>query len=788
MFAKAVPADRGVLARGRNPLYLLVGVIVAFVASYVAVWTSYPDGSESQELTSSIAATLALAAIAVSQWLAARRCAGEPRTAWAWRWLSMAFTFLAAGYAVYLSYQIRGVPAPYPSVADAVVLCYFPLLLIGLLSFPVRQTFRSNGLRLLLDAVAVVIGAASVIWFFVLGPTVTQAGLSPLSIAISGAYPVGDVLVIFGVACVLVRGAAPGTRAALRLFAVGAGIFVAIDTVAGWGAIHENAAVFSHANAGIAVAAGLFVISAACQRPPNPEQPQESATEDRKEDARPLMLRTWLPYLAPTIVFGLLMGAQFGAPTYLRVGLVVCAALLAALVLLRQFLAQRDLISAQGQLSHMALHDTLTGLPNRALVLDRAEQLLARARRQMEPIAALYLDIDGFKQVNDSFGHAAGDELLKVVAARLTGLSRESDTVGRMGGDELVVLLDSPSLDIAPEIVAERLLEVLREPVTLASAGDRSLTITASIGIAVAVRESADELLRDADMALYQAKSAGKNCIVSFDSSMQTAATDRLLLEMDLRTAVQDDQLVLAYQPTFDLQSETVTGVEALVRWRHPTRGILAPDLFIPIAEESGMIVEIGQWVLEAACRQAATWHGRGQSIGVAVNVSGRQLDDDQELVEHVRDALSNSGLAASALTLEITETVLMRNPDLAAKRLASLKSLGVRIAIDDFGTGYSSMAYLQQFPVDALKIDRSFISGIAANGASLAIIHSLVQLGKTLDLEVFGEGIEEQVQLRNLKREKCDSGQGFLFARPMDPDQIESFIEPATKVDPASV
>jgi EAL domain-containing protein (putative c-di-GMP-specific phosphodiesterase class I) len=307
--------------------------------------------------------------------------------------------------------------------------------------------------------------------------------------------------------------------------------------------------------------------------------------------------------------------------------------------------------------------------------------------------------------------------------------------------------------------------------------------MTASIGVAIATRESADVLLSNADMAMYEAKTNGKNGIVVFESSMQTAVQDRLHLEIDLRAAIEQDQFFLLYQPTFDLQTETVTGVEALIRWRHPTLGVIAPDRFIPIAEETGLIIDIGSWVLKDACQQAATWRAEGHPIGISINVSARQLDDDQQLVKHVSAALADSGLDPAALTLEITESALMRDPERAATRLTALKALGLRIAIDDFGTGYSSMAYLRQFPVDALKIDRSFISGIADTSASAAILHSLVQLGKTLDLETLGEGIEETAQLRTLQREQCDSGQGFLFARPLTPDKLAEFIEHANTV-----
>jgi len=439
----------------------------------------------------------------------------------------------------------------------------------------------------------------------------------------------------------------------------------------------------------------------------------------------------------------------------------------------RDITAQRE---AERALVHQSLHDALTGLPNRVLVIDRAEQMLARARRYGTAVAALYIDIDGFKQINDRFGHAAGDQLLQTVAARLTGSLREADTAGRLGGDEFVVLLENFSVEARPEMVAERLCSVVAEPIELDAIDGPVVSVTASVGVAAGARASADDLLRDADFALYAAKSGGKNRWAAFETRMQTAAHDRAELEIDLKSALARDEFFLLYQPTFDLASERVTGVEALIRWRHPARGIIGPDAFIPIAEETGIIGPIGAWVLRTACRQASSWHAAGHPLNVAVNVSARQLDADG-FVGEVAAELAATGVDPGALTLEITETALMRDAEAAARRLRELKALGVRIAIDDFGTGYSSLAYLRQFPVDALKIDRSFISGVAAHRESKALIHTLVQLGKTLGLETLGEGIEDTAQLANLRREQCDLGQGFLFARPLDPEGIDELL-----------
>jgi diguanylate cyclase (GGDEF)-like protein len=429
------------------------------------------------------------------------------------------------------------------------------------------------------------------------------------------------------------------------------------------------------------------------------------------------------------------------------------------------------------ELRHQALHDPLTGLPNRALILDRVEQMLARSRRDQIPVAALFIDLDNFKDINDSLGHAAGDELLVAVATRLSGVLRDSDTVGRLGGDEFVVLVEGGSLSAGAEAVAQRLLDALADPFDLHHPTAAPLGVGASIGIALGDRPTAGELLRDADIALYQAKAAGKHCYMLFVHEMQAAVHDRLVLEMDLRGALAANEFFLVYQPIFNLREMTVTGVEALLRWNHPTRGVVQPDLFIPLLEETGMIVSIGRWVLETACRQAADWTRLGYHLAISVNVSTRQLESDQLIVD-VSAALSASGLDAASLIVEVTETALMRDPDATALRLHTLKTLGVRIAIDDFGTGYSSLAYLRQFPVDSLKIDRSFISGIADSPESAALMHTLVQLGKTLGLETLAEGIEESDQLGHLQGEQCDSGQGFLFARPLAVDDVGQFLD----------
>ncbi len=436
-----------------------------------------------------------------------------------------------------------------------------------------------------------------------------------------------------------------------------------------------------------------------------------------------------------------------------------------------------ELKRREEELSFMATHDALTGLPNRTLILDRVEQMLVRSHRSQTPVAALFIDLDNFKSINDTLGHSAGDELLRAVAARLDGVIRGADALGRLGGDEFVVISEDLSLAEGPELIAERLLDALKHPFKLGEEKETRVTVAASIGIASGERISAEELLRDADIAMYRAKWDGKARYVVFETGMQDAIQSRMELEMDLREALANDEFFLAYQPTIDLSDMRPTGVEALIRWRHPLRGVVQPDDFVPLLEETGLITEVGKWVLEEACRQGAAWREAGFPIDMAVNVSGRQLDTDQVIAD-IEAALANSGLDPAALTVEITETTLMRNVEDTARRLSILKRLGVRIAIDDFGTGYSSLAHLQKFPVDALKIDRSFISGLENNQEGETLLHTLVQLGKALAIETFAEGIEQQQELSLLRHENCDSGQGFLFARPLDVAATERFLQ----------
>jgi diguanylate cyclase (GGDEF)-like protein/PAS domain S-box-containing protein len=421
----------------------------------------------------------------------------------------------------------------------------------------------------------------------------------------------------------------------------------------------------------------------------------------------------------------------------------------------------------ESELIHQAFHDPLTGLANQALFRDRVDHATLRLERHGGQLAVLFVDLDDFKTVNDSLGHSAGDDLLRIVSERLTSCLRHGDTAARLGGDEFAVLIDDLDDPAVANEIADRIIASSQEPVML---GSKNVTATASIGIAFgSAGACADDMLRNADLAMYTAKANGKNCVRVFEREMHLAAVERLDLEVHLRGAAERGELVMHYQPIYELRTGRIAAFEALVRWMHPERGLLGPMSFIPFAEAGGLIDEIGNFVLLTACEEASRWTdevGKAAAPAISVNVSPRQLLD-ADLAERVEGLLQRCGLEPAQLILEITEGALIKDPAAAAAKLRSLSRLGIRLAVDDFGTGYSSLAYLQQFPIDMLKIDRSFVNDMLRPESSLA--EAIVQISHTLGLVPIAEGVENQAQADALAALGCDLAQGFHLGRPSD-------------------
>lgn len=443
-------------------------------------------------------------------------------------------------------------------------------------------------------------------------------------------------------------------------------------------------------------------------------------------------------------------------------------------------LAENALREQQSRLNYMAFHDSLTALPNRSLFYDRIHHGLARAQRSNSKLALMLLDIDRFKNINDSLGHDSGDLLLKAIASRLNENVRDMDTVARLGGDEFVVVLEGVN-DVDDVIfIANKLLVTLARPLEICG---HEITITVSIGVSLYPDDGmdADELLKNADIAMYKAKEAGKNNCQFYTKGMSATAVNYLLLENDLRRAIEQEQLILHYQPQVDLQIGELMGFEALVRWQHPERGLVSPVHFIPLAEETGLIAPIGEWVLREACRQQYEWLSAGKQVGrIAVNLSPRQFRQ-RNFPETVKAILKETGLKAEHLELEITESCAMEHAGETINQLNQLRQMGLFLAIDDFGTGYSSLAYLKRFPIQKLKIDSSFIHDIHDDANDAAIAKSIIGLAHNMQLDVVAEGVEKQAQAQWLREQGCDQGQGYLFARPLTAEQVESRFKGST-------
>jgi len=439
----------------------------------------------------------------------------------------------------------------------------------------------------------------------------------------------------------------------------------------------------------------------------------------------------------------------------------------------------RDVSAAQAmalQITHSAEHDFLTGLPNRMLLNDRISQAITMARRHMKQVAVLFLDLDGFKHINDSLGHPVGDKLLQSIGARLVDCVRTSDTVSRQGGDEFVVLLSEIQQPEDAAVMASKLLRAVAE---VHSVMPHDLHVTTSIGVSVYPDDGmdAETLIKNADTAMYQAKENGRQSYKFFKPAMNARAVERQSIEESLRRALERDEFTLHYQPKMKLSTGAISGVEALIRWTHPTRGALSPAQFIPIAEDCGLILPIGNWVLRKACQQSVSWRKAGlPSVTMAVNVSAMEFRDENFLAG-MSEILHETGMDPTALELELTESVLMKRVESTAVILQTLRKSGVQVSVDDFGTGYSSLSYLRKFPIDALKIDQSFVRQIATDGDDAAIVTAVISMAQSLKLTVVAEGVETLEELEFLEAHECDEAQGYYFSRPVPADEFAKLL-----------
>ena len=824
--------------------------------------------------------------------LAARHEVLDPGVRRALRLMSAGCAMVFIGNSISIGYLVQYGQSPTVSWADPFYLGDSLLMVAALLSFPLARRIRLERLKYILDTAIVLIGAGVAIWYFTVRPTQASGGQTVSTLVLALAYPLTSLFVLYGAATAVLREPIDGNRLAFGLLVAGIVASVVADLAFDLVLIEMGSRSAAWTDLLYLCYYVLMVASAELY------WRQPVARNERRTEARPqIQLVTPLPYVAMAVTYGLLMHAALTPWSDPVSGIAVGAAVMTALVVLRQFIAVRQnvrllaeagaearfrslvqnssdvilvvrpdgaikfaspsvarvfrrdpaalldrslldlldgedrdrareflresarqegvsaaveyrfrlpdgsLLSAEliatnlsddptvrglvlngrdvsdrkrleQQLTHQAFHDPLTGLANRALFLDRVSHAMALARRQGRDVSVLYLDLDDFKKVNDSLGHSEGDRLLVATAERLRSGARLGDTIARLGGDEFAILIEDGSGDDSLAGIVDRLQAAFRAPFILSG---NEVTVSISIGLATArPDEAADELLRNADVAMYSAKRRGKGRAETFEAQMYADVKHRLELEAALRQAIEKDALDLVYQPIYSLRTGSLEGVEALVRWEHPRFGALLPQHFIPLAEETGLIVQLGHWVLRQSCRQVKRWRDAhpGTPLTIAVNISGRQLHE-LDVVRETREALAESGVDPSAVVLEITESVLMQQKGSVLERLTELKGLGVHLAIDDFGTGYSSLSYLQRFPIDMIKIAKPFVEDIGGGLEQSALARAIIGLGDTLKLRTVAEGVERSEQCLALIGLGCELGQGYYFAPPLRPADI---------------
>ena len=822
---------------------------------------------------------------------------GVPRIRLGWVVLAVAMFTYAAGDAIWAWLDLGGGGTDSPSLADVPYVAYYPIVVVALLMFQRASSARRDTLRLTIDSLIVVIGGGIVVWHTLFRPVLASLDPDPLAAALALGYPIGDLVLLFGVAATALRHPPEIDARALTALVGGLGLMFVADVgygqlqlVGSFGLERWPDVIYLSSTLLIALA-GFF-------------QAHPAATSDGRGKA----LSRWLlalPYLALAAGYSVLVTLALGKVTGELIEVLFGSLVLTAMVLIRQELVLRenshlltdqarreseerfkmlaanssdavmlvdrdgvvidappsvsrilgveasklvgrpisrfvhadDAARAEGfiadvaagrsvtqpiewrlwdvtgvwrqvetiavnllddptvgqivlttrdvrerktlerQLMQVALHDLLTDLPNRTLFHDRVGQEIARAVRDQQHTTVLSLDLDGFKRVNESLGQAAGDQVLQEFAGRLRASVHAADTCARLGGDDFGVLLDGDSTPEYALAMAGNILAALRLPIEIAGT---SIHLTASLGVSTAGPTEADAagLLRRAEVARSVAQNGGGDRVVVFEPAMQEAVQTRFELESELRRAIDRAEFVLNYQPIVDLRTGDLVGAEALIRWDHPTHGRIAPGVFIPLAEETGLIDEIGAWVLRTACTEAARWAALspGRVPRVSINLSAHQLADPQ-LAWTVQAAMAQAGATPSWVTLELTESMLMQNSSAALERLHAIRALGVQIAIDDFGTGYSSLAYLERFPITHIKIDRSFVSPLDDPRRGAGLVHAIIEIGRALGLTTVAEGIETPAELRRLRELGCVLGQGYLFAQPLERDAMADLV-----------
>jgi diguanylate cyclase (GGDEF)-like protein len=720
----------------------------------------------------------------------------------AWGVIALSLLFYTLGDGYWAILELVFGREPFPSLADGFYLAYYPAFLIGVFLMQEKLTRRREWANKVIDAGIVILAASLGYWNFLIGPTIqTNIGLPFLEQAILLAYPTGDLVLFLALLVIIYNHSHEQDETSILLLAGSLLVIIITDSAYSYQSLLGTYASGGFLDLGWIVSMLLAGLAGASQL--------VSAISIKNKKRLPAAdwILTWLrehnlylPYIWLGGAFVLLIysGLRKLPMGFLSLSLSVGG--IVALVLIRQIItlyenrnlntqlqstnlelqneiAERERIEVQ--LSYDSLHDTMTGLANRTLFLDRLGQAIEFAKRgAVSKFAVLFIDLDKFKIVNDSLGHLMGDQLLISIAHRLKESLRSCDTIARFGGDEFEILLDVAPDENSVRLVADKVLKVIQTPIRLEG---HEVYINASMGIIMDLSgySHAEDALRDADIAMYDAKALGGGYYIFFNVEMRHRAYVRLEMENEIRVGLKNNEFQLYYQPVFLLDSKHLIGFEALLRWLHPEQGVLTPDDFLPVAEESGLILPIGDWVLETSCLQLKAWKEKFRSLqtaSISVNISGRQLSQ-ADFYAKVVSSLKTSGLGAEELRLEITENMLINNFVIASEIFSKLREIGVQLQIDDFGTGYSALGYLQHLPISAIKIDKTFIGEMVKNMRGAKLVRAIVSMAHELGLETIAEGIETDEQLNALRSLFCRYGQGYLLSKPLEPVAVEMML-----------
>jgi len=823
---------RSVLLSLKTPrVALRVGTGLAFVLvvlqivliRYVPGWRQ----SLGDEWIALLCSSLAVAGLAY----AVHHTRGEAlRLRRAWVLLAVAGVCWAIGDALELIIEAVNGVIPFPSLADVFYLFMYPCLLAGILLIPTQRRTQAETAEHVLDIAVIMLSSGLIFWNYLVGPVILSGAYSWVMVIVTTAYPIADVVLLWAAIVLISVKFTLQPRQPLWILFAALVTTVILDTliiyhrVTGLDDSRDFLYLLKTVSPVLLMISGLVQAFTVISKPTEPASSQDMPPYSGMEMVRLALPYVWLGSAYVVLCFG---------PSSLQVissfTMFAWVAVILGVVILRQLVVTRQNLSLAGQLHRLntdleqlfvertaafirtneelrrevferdrmetllrerddklvyfSFHDTLTGLPNRALLIERLTQAIRRRKRQDDyHFAVLYLDFDGFKYINDSLGHQSGDQLLAAIARRLEGCMRDLDTVARLGGDEFVVVADGISKDEDAIIAIKRVQDVLTAPFELVG---HQVFMSASIGVVVGDDnyDQATDMLRDADLAMYQAKASGKARYVIFEPELRINAINRMFLESDMRLALQKGQFAVHYQPILALEKDRIVGFEALLRWHHPQHGSIVPDDFIPVAEATGLIVPITEWVLNQACTQLQSWREEfkpERDLTVSVNLSPK-LFSEPNLTQMVAKTLQQTGLPPGNLKLEITETAIVEDAEAASTMLNACRAMGVQVYIDDFGTGYSALSYLHQFPIDTLKIDRAFIGRIQEDGANTEVVRTIIALARELNLEVIAEGVETAVQFDFLKKLGCQGGQGFFIARPMAPETARQLIADPT-------